>query len=154
MKQKNKSDLFIFLLAPLAVGSLSSLFSGNALAYPALNLPSFAPPAPLFPVVWTVLYLLMGFSSYLIYESDAPKKQKALILYTLQLFLNFGWSILFFGFSQYFLAFLWLLALIAILALMIRAFYQISPLAALLQIPYFLWCIFAAVLNFAVYRLN
>lgn len=154
MKIKDKSVFAIFLLTPLAIGSISSLLSGNARGYDDLILPSFAPPAALFPIVWAVLYLLMGISAYLIYETEDPKKQKALFLYGLQLFFNFTWSILFFGFSQYFLAFLWLLELLFILTLMIYYFYQISPLAAILQIPYFLWCVFAAILNFAVYKMN
>lgn len=154
MKIKNTSALIIAILIPLAVGSLSSLLSGNMDTYAMMNRPSISPPAIVFPIVWTILYILMGISFYLIYESENENKEKALRIYSLQLFFNFLWSIIFFGFSQYFFAFIWLLALIVILIIMIYEFYKISPLAAYLQIPYLLWCIFAAYLNYMVYQLN
>lgn len=153
MKTVNKSNLILSILIPLAVGALSSLFSGN-LSYQALNKPSFSPPSYLFPIVWTILYILMGISSYLIYSSNSPKKNQALTTYELQLTFNFFWSIIFFGFSQYLLAFLWLLVMIVLIIIMIYQFYHISPLAAYLQIPYLLWCLFAAYLNYAIYTLN
>lgn len=154
MKVKDKSTLIIAILIPIAVGTLSSLFSGNMSIYSRINRPPLSPPGALFPIVWTILYVLMGISSYLIYESDSPYKGKALTIYGAQLFFNFFWSIIFFGFSQYLLAFLWLLALIALIIIMIYTFYQISPLSAYLQIPYLLWCLFAAYLNFMIYKLN
>lgn len=153
MKVTNRSTLIISILIPLAVGSLSALFSGN-MSYSALNKPSFSPPSALFPVVWTILYILMGISSYLIYSSDSAGKRKALTIYLLQLVVNFFWSIIFFGFSQYWFAFLWLIALIILIAIMIDQFYRINPLAAYLQIPYLLWCLFAAYLNYQIYLLN
>ena len=154
MKIKNKAALIISILIPLAVGSLSALFSGNMMKYSSFEKPSFSPPAVLFPIVWTILYVLMGISSYLVYTSEDPGKKNELKLYGVQLFFNFFWSILFFAFSQYLLAFIWLIALIVLIVLMIYSFYQISPAAAYLQIPYLLWCLFAACLNFAIYRLN
>lgn len=153
MKNVNRSNLIISILIPLATGILSSLFSGN-MSYTAFNKPSFAPPAFLFPIVWTILYILMGVSSYIIYSSDSAEKEKALTTYKLQLMFNFFWSILFFGFSQYLFAFIWLIALIILIAVMICQFYKISPLAAYLQIPYLLWCLFAAYLNYTIYMLN
>lgn len=154
MKIKNPSNLIVAILIPLAVGSLSSLLSGNREMYAMMNRPSITPPAIVFPIVWTILYILMGISSYLIYESQNSNKENALRIYALQLFFNFFWSIIFFGFSQYLFAFIWLLALIVILIIMIYEFYKINPLAAYLQIPYLLWCIFAAYLNYMVYQLN
>lgn len=154
MKIKNTSALIIAILIPLAVGSLSSLLSGNMDTYAMMNRPNISPPAIVFPIVWTILYILMGISSYLIYQSENENKEKTLRIYALQLFFNFLWSIIFFGFSQYFFAFIWLLALIVILIIMIYEFYKISPLAAYLQIPYLLWCIFAAYLNYMIYQLN
>ena len=151
----NKSLFIIFLLIPLAAGALSALFSGNMSgSYASFAKPSFAPPGILFPIVWTILYLLMGVSSYIIVQSDHPDKRPALRIYFLQLFFNFMWSILFFGLSNYLLAFFWLMPLILLIIIMIVRFYKISPIAACLQIPYLLWCIFAAILNFAVYLLN
>ncbi len=153
MKIKNKSSLIISILIPILIGTLSSLFSGN-MSTSMFNKPSFSPPSFLFPIVWTILYILMGISSYMIYSSDSQNKGKALIIYVIQLFFNFFWSIIFFGASQYLLAFVWLIALIIIIIMMIYQFYAIEPLAAYLQIPYLLWCFFAAYLNFMIYRLN
>lgn len=153
MSNKKATDLLCSILIPLATGILSSLLSGN-MSYNTLNKPAFSPPGYIFPVVWTVLYILMGISSYLIYSSDAPGKTNALRTYRIQLFFNFFWSILFFRYSLYLPAFLWLIILIVLIAVMIYRFYQISPLAAYLQIPYLLWCLFAAYLNFSIYLLN
>lgn len=153
MKQIQKSNLTIAILIPLAVGALSSLFGGN-MSYSTFNKPSFSPPSYIFPIVWTILYILMGISSYIIYSSDSAMKQKALRTYALQLFFNFFWSILFFGFSQYLFALIWLIAMIILIVIMIYQFYKISPLAAYLQIPYLLWCLFAAFLNYTIYMMN
>ncbi|MCD2491445.1 tryptophan-rich sensory protein [Lacrimispora sp. NSJ-141] len=154
MKIKDKSTFLIYLLIPLAVGSLSALFSGSASMYSVINKPPLSPPSFIFPVVWTVLYILMGLSSYIVSVSGDPNKGTALKIYAVQLFFNFCWSIIFFGFSQYLFAFIWLLALIMLIVLMIYKFYKINPLSACLQIPYLLWCLFAAYLNFMIYRLN
>lgn len=154
MKIKDKSALIISILIPLAVGVISSLLSGNASTYAALNKPALSPPSYIFPIVWTILYILMGISSYIIYSSNDPAKSKALRTYGLQLFFNFFWSIIFFGLSQYLLAFLWLIVLIFLIIVMIKQFYAISPIAAYLQIPYLVWCIFAAYLNWTVFIMN
>ena len=154
MKIKNKSTLIIAILIPIAVGTLSAFFSGRTSLYSQINKPSLSPPGFVFPIVWTILYILMGISSYIIYESENPNKKNALRTYAIQLFFNFWWSIIFFRFSLYLVAFLWLLSLIAIIIVMIYQFYQIKRLASYLQIPYLLWCLFAAYLNFINYRLN
>ena len=154
MNKNNRSALVISILIPLAIGSLSTLVSGNRSMYFSINKPALSPPAFIFPIVWTILYILMGISSYIIYESESPRKSNALRTYAVQLLFNFFWSIIFFGLSQYFFAFLWLLALIILIAVMIYQFYKISPAAAYLQIPYFIWCLFAAYLNFMIYIMN
>ncbi|MCH5262670.1 MAG: tryptophan-rich sensory protein [Lachnospiraceae bacterium] len=154
MKIKDKSSLVIAILIPIAVGTLSALFSGNMQIYSQINKPALSPPGILFPIVWTILYILMGISSYIIYESDNPNKESALRTYALQLFFNFFWSIIFFRFNLYFTSFVWLLALIFLIVKMIVQFYRIKPIAAYLQIPYLLWCVFAAYLNFMIFRLN
>ncbi|MBU3874548.1 tryptophan-rich sensory protein [Faecalicatena sp. AGMB00832] len=154
MKNKINSPFIISILIPLAVGSISALLSGNMSQYSTLNRPAFSPPALVFPIVWTILYILMGISSYLVYKTDDPQKSKALRIYILQLVFNFFWSILFFGFSQYLLAFFWLLILILLIIIMIYRFYQVSPLAAYLQIPHLFWCLFAAYLNFMIFLMN
>lgn len=154
MKIKNKSELIIAILIPIAVGSLSALISGGTSLYSQINKPALSPPGYIFPIVWYILYILMGISSYIIYESNSPDKWSALKTYALQLFFNFWWSIIFFRFSLFLFAFLWLLVLIALITLMIYKFYQINRLSSYLQIPYLLWCLFAAYLNFMIYRLN
>lgn len=154
MKIKNKSALTIAILIPIAIGAISAFFSRNMSLYYTINKPSISPPGFIFPIVWTILYILMGISSYLVYESDNPNKTNALKTYAIQLFFNFWWSIIFFRFSLFLFAFLWLLVIIALIAIMIYKFYQINRLSSYLQIPYLFWCIFAAYLNFMIYRLN
>lgn len=154
MKIKNKSALIISVLIPLAAGSLSSLLSGNMSGYSSFNKPALSPPSFIFPIVWTILYILMGISSFIIYESNAPDKDKALRLYSLQLFFNFFWSLLFFRWKLYLAAFLWLVVMIIIILKMIMEFRQISRAAAFLQIPYLIWCLFAAYLNLMIYLMN
>ena len=153
MKNKNIETLIISILIPLAVGAVSSLLSGTMMNT-NFNQPSFAPPPSVFPIVWTILYILMGISSYLVYTSDSPFKTPALLVYAIQLVFNFFWSILFFRFSLYGIAFLWLLALIGLIVIMIYLFFKAKPLAAYLQIPYLLWCLFAAYLNYVIYTMN
>ncbi len=154
MKKRNKGGLAAAVLIPLTTGILSALFSGGMAQYGPLNKPALSPPGFVFPLVWFVLYLLMGISSYIIYRSRHPEREAALALYGIQLLVNFFWSILFFRFSLYLPAFLWLILLIALITAMIRRFCRIRPAAGYLQIPYLLWCLFAAYLNFMVYRLN
>lgn len=154
MNTKSKSSLVIAILIPIAVGAFSALFSGNMSVYANLNKPSLAPPGIVFPIVWIILYVLMGISSYIVWESDSEDKRNALRIYALQLFFNFFWSIFFFRFDLYLFSFFWLLAMIILIILMIYKFYKIKPLAAYLQIPYLIWCLFAAYLNFMIYSLN
>ena len=154
MKIRDKSSLTIAILTPIAVGTLSALFSGNMQIYSRINKPALSPPGILFPIVWIILYILMGISSYIIYESNDPNKESALRTYALQLFFNFFWSIIFFRLNLYFTALVWLVVLIILIIRMIRQFYRIKPIAAYLQVPYLLWCLFAAYLNFMIFRLN
>ena len=154
MKTKNKETLIISILIPLTVGAVSSFLSGTMMDNSSFTQPSFSPPGFLFPIVWTILYILMGISSYFVYTSVSPLKTPALLIYALQLIFNFFWSILFFRFSLYRIAFLWLLALIGLIVIMIYSFAKVRPIAACLQIPYLLWCLFAAYLNYTIYTLN
>lgn len=143
------------IAVPLAVGGLSAVFTMKGMPYYEMQeKPFFTPPNIVFPIVWTILYFFMGISAARIKQSNNPKKAKALKTYYLQLAVNFFWSVLFFGLHQYFLAFLWLLLLIILVAKMIKEFVQIDLTAAKLQIPYLLWCCFAAALNFGVWWLN
>lgn len=98
MKTKNISGLIIAILIPIAVGTLSALFSRNMSLYSTINKPQISPPGFIFPIVWIILYILMGISSYLVYESNNPNKTNALKTYAIQLFFNFWWSIIFLDF--------------------------------------------------------
>ena len=148
--------LIICLAIPLVVGGLAALLSGGMDTYVAMNKPPLSPPGWLFPVVWTVLYLLMGYASYLVLTADAPMedKRKALILYGLQLLANFIWPLLFFAAQLPLTALLWLIVLWVLILLTIRAFSDISERAGDLLIPYILWVTFAAYLNLGIYLLN
>lgn len=155
MKTKKTESLLISILFPLAVGFVSALFTnGMRSTYMQLVKPALSPPAVVFPIVWTILYVLMGISAYLIINSESSKKAEAMRLYFVQLGFNFFWSIFFFQFGWYLFSFVWLVALIILIVKMILSFKEINPLAAYLQIPYLLWCLFAAYLNFMVYYLN
>lgn len=147
--------LLLSIFLPLFIGFLSSnLISNNTLIYNSLVLPTFAPPSFLFPIIWTVLYILMGISFYFILTSEHSMKKTSLILYGIQLFLNFIWSPIFFRQQMYGLAFLILVLLFIVVLLMTKHFFYISPLAGLLQVPYILWLIIAGYLNFMIFIFN
>lgn len=154
MKIKWK-ELIISLLIPLGVGALSAFLTRNSMdVYSNINQPPLAPPSILFPIVWTILFALMGVSSYLVYVSNAKNKREALSLYGVQLVVNFIWPLIFFNMQAYFAAFIWLIFLWVLVLLIIWHFHKAKPLAAYLQIPYILWLTFAAYLNLAIYLLN
>lgn len=153
----NLKSLIISLIISLGVGGLSSILTKNSSEiYNSLNRPPLSPPSWLFPIVWIILYILMGISSYIIYESsvDTKTKNKALTIYLLQLAVNFVWPILFFNLEMFLFSFVWLIFLIVLVLYMTVSFYNIKPLAAYLQIPYIIWLFFAAYLNLMVYILN
>lgn len=153
---QNWKKLIIALALPLAVGGLATVLSGGMGDYQDLARPPLSPPGWVFPVVWTVLYLLMGYSSYRIYISGKPEAQikSALRLYLAQLGLNFLWPIVFFGLSWYLPAFFLLLALWVVLFLTVRAFTKLDERAGDLLIPYLLWVTFAGYLNLGVALAN
>ena len=147
MKNFKPVNFIISILIPLAVGQLSALLSGDISAvYSTLSKSSLSPPAIVFQIVWTILYILMGVSSYLI--STSENDGSPLKWYGIQLFLNFIWSIIFFRFNNYIIAF------ICIILLMIKEFFKVNRTAAYLQIPYLFWCIFASYLNLSIILLN
>lgn len=154
MRRKNQKLLAFFLAIPLILGLIVGFLSRPTASYEALVKPFFSPPGFVFPIVWTILYLLMGISSYLIAQSNNPRRYPALITYMEQLFVNLAWSPIFFTLSFRFLAFLWILFLIYLVVKMIVQFKRVSHRAAYLQIPYLLWLIFAALLNFSIVILN
>lgn len=153
----NYKLLAVCIAIPLAIGALAGfLTSGSMEAFGMLNKPALSPPGFLFPVVWTILYVLMGISSYLVLTSGQGKNKirDALLTYGLQLVFNFFWSIWFFSFGWYLFAFVWLLILWVLIFNTIVSFYEISKTAAYLLIPYLLWVTFAGYLNFAIYLMN
>jgi tryptophan-rich sensory protein len=155
-KKVNYKMLILFIGLALLAGGIGALLGGNMDNFETLKKPPFSPPAILFPIVWTILYILMGISSYLICsnKTDQKFKNKASFVYILQLIVNSLWSLFFFRLNMILFAFIWLLLLILLVIIMIVKFYNIKPLAAYLQIPYILWLLFAAVLNFSIYLLN
>lgn len=141
---------------PLAVGGLATLLSGGMGSYRVINQPPLSPPAWVFPVVWTILYLLMGEASYrvLISDKDKTQIQRALLAYGVQLFLNFLWPLVFFGSQMYLAAFFVLIALWVGIFITMRMFSKLDETAGDLLIPYLLWVTFAGYLNLGVYLLN
>lgn len=153
----NLKRFLISIAIPLIVGGLSALItSENMNLYSRIETPPLSPPGWIFPVVWTILYTLMGVSFYLVWNSNAAifEKKQAFWVYAIQLFLNFIWSPIFFNMRAYLIAFIVLLALWGFVLAMIIKFYKISKLAGILQIPYLIWLTFAGYLNLAIYLLN
>ena len=130
------------------LGFMVGMLSGSGKGYSNIVQPSFAPPGWLFPVVWTILYILMGIGDYL------TKDSKSLSIYKYQLGVNLLWSFLFFTFKWYLISFLWIILLIVLVVKMIKEFDSINDKAGKLQIPYLIWIIFACILNFSIYILN
>ena len=149
--------LIIGLLIPLAVGGLAAWLTMDSMAqFAALAQPPLSPPGWVFPVVWTVLYLLMGWASFLVWKSDAPQAEKtrALGLYGAQLAVNFAWPLLFFRAGLYGFALVWLVILLVLVVETVLAFRRIDRRAVWLLAPYHLWLLFAAYLNAGVWMLN
>lgn len=140
----------------LGVGALSALLTKDSMeAYRSINKPPLNPPMAVFPVVWSVLFVLMGIGSAMIYtKKDEADVYASLRIYGFQLIVNFFWSLIFFNMQAYLFAFIWLLLLWVLIIIMIISFKRISPVAAYMQIPYLLWVTFAGYLNIMVYILN
>ena len=154
MNKKNIWHIVLSILIPLVIGFAGSMLGGSMALFDNIEKPWFAPLAILFPIVWSILYILMGISSYLIYKSDSEYKKTALIIYGIQLILNALWSMIFFRFENFLLAFIWLVILTGLVILMMYYFYKADKRAFYLQIPYLLWLIFATILNYSIYTLN
>lgn len=146
----NYKKLVIYILMPLILGSIVGLLtSGN---YNEIIMPKFMPPKILFPIVWSILYILMGISRYLI--DNKGNNHNAITIYRIGLIVNLLWPFLFFNFKWFLFSFLWIILLIILASIMIIRFYKLSKSSSLLQIPYLIWLIFASILNFAIYTLN
>ena len=147
--------LTVSIAIPVAAGILSSLASGGTSIYSEIIRPPLSPPALIFPIVWTILYILMGISSFMASEAaDKEKKNEILFPYYVQLGVNFLWSVIFFRFRLFGAAALWLIILIVWVISMISSFDKVSKKAALLQLPYLIWCGFALYLTAGIFFLN
>ncbi len=157
MWQKIKPFVF-FIALSLGVGAFSAFLTRDAMnIYGEIISPAFAPPAILFPIVWTVLYILMGVSAALVYrqkEAMPPAVRDGMVFFGTSLAVNFTWSLIFFNLRAFLFASLWILFLLFLIASTIYYYRKVSPPAAYLQIPYLLWVAFATVLTFAIYHLN
>lgn len=153
---KNWKNRIINWVIPLAVGGLATLLSGGTKLFQTINQPPLSPPAWVFPLVWSALYIAMGEASYRVLTSGADKNQikKALIAYGVQLFLNFLWPLFFFGGQMYLTAFIILILLWVAIFITTRRFSRIDENAGDLLLPYLLWVTFAGYLNLGVFLLN
>ena len=155
---KKIKPYIIALLIPLAVGGLSAfLTKDNISLYRDVVTPPLSPPSFLFPLVWTILYILMGVSSLMIYKARSvsiKQRASALSTYASSLIINFAWSIIFFNFRAFFLAFVWLVLLFYLIIRTILEYKEIEKRAAYLQIPYAVWVAFAGYLSFSIWLLN
>lgn len=157
MKEHKWIPYVLWILFTEAMGFLSGWLTrqGSELYSQAIVKPPLSPPAIVFPIVWGILFLLMGIGAARIYLAEpSPARTKSLRIFLLQLAFNFFWSILFFNFQAFGIALIWLLILWGLILWMIFSFRQVDPPAAWLQVPYLLWVTFAAYLNFGVWRLN
>lgn len=154
-KKFSVTDLLLFIVSAQLAGTVSALVSGGFSGfYEKLARPPLSPPAWVFPVVWTILYTLMGISAYMVYSSGDGDKGRALTVYWVQLGVNFCWSIVFFRFMLLNGAVAVIIALLILIAVMIKIFREIRPAAGYINIPYFVWTAFAAYLCIAVAILN
>lgn len=148
----------VSIVIALGVGGLAAfLTKDNMNMYERIIRPALAPKAYIFPIVWTILYILMGISSARVWIQRKEKPElvlDALMAYVIQLILNFFWSLLFFNLQNFLFSFIWLVLLWIAITIMIARFYRVESFAAYLQIPYLLWVTFAGYLNFMIYRLN
>ena len=148
---KKYKPYIIEILIALFVGGLSAFLTKDAMSdFEALVKPPLSPPGFLFPIVWTVLFILMGISAGMVYE----KSGSVPFIYRLSLIVNFLWSIIFFNMEAYLFAFIWLLLLLVLIIMTISEYYKVSKTAAYLQIPYLIWVLFAGYLNFFIWFLN
>lgn len=146
--------LFICIAVPLMVGGLSAYLTRNEMMiFNSIQQSILTPPSWVFMIVWTILYVLMGIASYLVFSSQ-KHFTSAFVAYMIQLIFNFFWSIIFFNLHLYLFAFIWLIILWIFILITIILFYRISKLAGYLMIPYLLWVTFAGYLNFMIYLLN
>ena len=152
---KNIRAYFWLILLSVGVGALSGFLTKDSMqAYEQVPKSSLTPPSVVFPIVWTILFILMGIGAAMVLRSKSYEKGRALLVYGIQLIVNFFWSIIFFNLRAYLFAFVWLILLWVLIVVMIRLFYKAHKPAGLLQLPYLLWVSFAGYLNFVIWMKN
>ena len=157
MKKQAWKPYFVFLLLSEGVGLLAGLLSREATAVYSemIAKPVISPPAIVFPIVWTILYALMGISAARVWNyAETDERSRAMNLFVSQLVVNFFWSLIFFNGQMFGFALIWLILLWVLVLLMILSFRKVDKLAAMLQLPYLLWLTFAGILNYMVWMLN
>lgn len=154
MKKFNIKELLFYIGITLLVGSLPSFFINISEKYKSINKPPLSPPGILFPIVWTILFILMGISIYRVVRKRSKYTDEAKRIYFIQLIVNALWTPIFFGLQNYFLAFIWIIILIVLVISMIITFNKIDKVSAYLNIPYLLWLVFACYLTFGTLILN
>ena len=160
-KKHNIKALILFLILSIGVGALAGFITkDSAQIYAQYNKPIFSPSDMVLGIVWSILYILMGISAYLIYNTPTSSQEEnkvkynALFIFFLQLVVNFFWPIIYFNLNQVLFAFIWIILLLILVIYMVKLFFTINKPAALLQIPYILWLLFASYLNLGIYILN
>lgn len=146
---KDKIIKWFYILFPIILGSIVGLVVNDYNYYSAINKPILAPPKILFPIMWSIIYLLMGIS-YKIYRDNNDSN----ILYYVQLFVNVIWVIIFFKFKLLLLSLLWIILLDILIIILLIKFYKKNKLCCYLNIPYLIWNLFATYLMFGIYLLN
>lgn len=148
--------LIISILLPNAIGALATLITGGGSDYESYVKPPLSPPGIVFPIVWTILFVMMGISLYLVWVNPSPEgtKKEAYVSFALQLFANFMWTVVFFGLQLLCVSFAVLAALWILIIANIYFFSKVNKTAAYLLIPYLLWVTFAGYLNLSVCLLN
>ena len=140
-------NLIKSILIPVILGGIIGLIINSFMNYQSLNKPPLSPPGLTFPIVWTILYIIMGYSFYKQFNQNKS-------IYYTQLIVNLLWSIFFFVFKWYLFSFLWIIFLIILVIIMIKKFYKENKLSGLLNIPYLIWLLFASYLSLGIYLLN
>lgn len=154
----NILKLITAIAIPLVIGFGGSLFTttGPGSWYETINKPPWNPPNGIFGPVWTALYILMGIALFLVWQKEKPGKvkQTSILFFSIQLILNFFWSVIFFGEHQIGLAFFEIILLWLMIIFTIFMFARLSKPAAWLMVPYISWVSFAAILNYTIWQLN
>lgn len=157
MKKSTWKTYAFWIIFTEVVGGLSGWLTreGTRINNATIEQPPLSPPSIVFPIVWSILFALMGIGAARIYLATASNaRSRSLLLFLIQLAFNFFWSIIFFNFQNFGLALIWLITLWILILFMILSFQKVDKLAACLQIPYLIWVTFAAYLNFGVWLLN